>query len=292
LLQEEATGVKEIKSDYYGNYIKKKGSNILRIGFQNIGGIQLKPNKLKDDIIRRGITKYEFDIFGMAEINVDWRLLPEEDRLQFRTKGWWESLHLSTSNNTTSHPITPHQYGGTAVWSIDKTVHRVISQGKDTSMLGRWSWTRYRGRDNQTLRVIAAYRPNPAKKGLFTVYAQQKSFFNQHSDNRCPRLAFLQDLCSEIEEFKKEGDHIILLLDGNEDIWTGQVYKHLTGCQLRELILERHGTNAPSTYRRNNYKTPIDGTWATPGIKISAGGYFDIDEDFFLPQTTVLYGST
>ncbi len=53
------------------------------------------------------------------------------------------------------------------------------------------------------------------------------------------------------------------------------------GCQLRELILEWHGTNAPSTYRRNNNKVPIGGIWATPGIKIMAGGYFDFDEVFF-----------
>ncbi len=79
----------------------------------------------------------------------------------------------------------------------------------------------------------------------------------------------------------KEGGHIILLLDGNEDVQTGSVCKHLTGCQLRELILERHGPDAPSTYHRNNNKVPIDGILATPGIKIMAGGYCDFDEVFF-----------
>jgi hypothetical protein len=153
----------------------------------------------------------------MVETNVDWRSFPEEDKLQFCTKEWCESLHLSISSNTTSNPITPHHYGGTAVWSIDKSVHRVISKGKDTSMLGRWSWTRYRGRDKHTLWVIVAYHLNPSKKGLFTVYTQQRSFFNHtlildaHGWHSCKK-----DLCLEIEEFNKEGDHIILLLDDNK----------------------------------------------------------------------------
>jgi hypothetical protein len=189
--------VKDTESDYFGNYIKKKLKNTLRIGFQNIGGIQKKnKNKLKDDNIRQRCTKYDFDIFGMAETNVDWRLFSEENI------GWWESLHLSIRNCTASKSITPYQYGCSAVWSINESVHRVmISKGNDTSMLKWWSWTRYRGCDNHTLWVKAAYHPNPSKKGPFTVYAQHRFFFNQHSDNRRPRPAFLQNLCLEKEEF-------------------------------------------------------------------------------------------
>ncbi len=35
----------------FGNTITKKDSNILRVGFQNIGGFSTELNKLKDDII-------------------------------------------------------------------------------------------------------------------------------------------------------------------------------------------------------------------------------------------------
>jgi hypothetical protein len=52
-----------------------------------------------------------------------------------------------------------------------------VEKGKDNSNLGRWVWTRYRGRNNQTLRIIAAYRPNPPS-GPFTVYAQQNAYFH------------------------------------------------------------------------------------------------------------------
>jgi hypothetical protein len=61
---------------------------------------------MKEEILRVGMTTWSFDIFGFAETNLDWRLLPEEQHLFQRTKGWWDSLHISLSHNTTSAPNT------------------------------------------------------------------------------------------------------------------------------------------------------------------------------------------
>jgi hypothetical protein len=44
--------------------------------------------KLKNELIQQGITKWDFDIFGCAETNIDWRLSKEAEKLFFRTKGW------------------------------------------------------------------------------------------------------------------------------------------------------------------------------------------------------------
>jgi hypothetical protein len=52
--------------DIFGNMITKKDPNILRVGFQNIGGFSTELNKLKDDIIRCGMITWEFDIFGFC----------------------------------------------------------------------------------------------------------------------------------------------------------------------------------------------------------------------------------
>jgi hypothetical protein len=71
--------------------IKKKELNILRIGFQNVGGFSIKSDSFKDDIVRCGISQYDFDIFGFAETNVDWCLVSEEGKLPFKTKGWWDA---------------------------------------------------------------------------------------------------------------------------------------------------------------------------------------------------------
>ncbi len=54
----------------------------------------------------------------------------------------------------------------------------------------------------------------------------------------------------------------------------------MESCQLRDLILDRHRSNAPSMYHRNNNKVLIDGIWVTPGIYIMSGGYFGFDKVF------------
>ncbi len=270
---------KKIDAETFGDIITKKETNTLRIGFQNIGGFSTTANRAKDDIICGEISKFEFDIFGMAEINVDWRLSREDEKLYTRTKEGWEQLHLSFTFNTTAAPIKHQQFGGTAIFSLSKASHRVISKGQDESNLGRWCWTRYRGKQDQSLRIISAYRPNPPG-GPFTVYAQHRQQFNMMNDNRCPRIAFLQDLCKEIESFKELGDHIMLLVDGNSNMCRSDLQEQLTNCQLTEVFLQKHGLQGPSTYRRNNQRIPIDGIWTSPNLTITAGGYFTYDEVF------------
>jgi hypothetical protein len=68
------------------------------------------------------------------------------------------------------------------------------------------------------------------------------------------------------------------MLDGNEDMRRGPLARILHSANLREVIMEKHGTNAPSTYRRNTNNVPIDGIWASRGIVIQSGGYCAYDE--------------
>jgi hypothetical protein len=146
----------------FGDTVCIKKDNTLRLGFQNIGGFPSQCRKLKEDNIRLGIQKWDFDIFGMAETNLDWRVLKEHEKLPTRTKEWWDQQNVSWAHNRTFVPHQAQQYGGTALFSINKAAHQVIEKGFDQSLLGRWCWTRFKGKGNQTLRVIA-YRPNPPK---------------------------------------------------------------------------------------------------------------------------------
>ncbi len=75
---------------HFGDEICVKNDNTLRIGFQNVGGFPASPGKLKEDNIRLGLKKWDFDVFGVAKVNLDWRTLKEHDRLPHRTKEWWE----------------------------------------------------------------------------------------------------------------------------------------------------------------------------------------------------------
>jgi len=90
-------------------------------------------------------------------MNVDCRMMQEEGRLPMQTREWWEHQHVSWSNNITANPRTPRQFRGNALFSIKKAAHRVIAKGQDESHLGRWTWTRYQGKNHHTLCIIVAY---------------------------------------------------------------------------------------------------------------------------------------
>ena len=121
----------------------------------------------------------------------------------------------------------PKQFRGTAVFSIDRAAHRAIDKGMDNTGLGRWSWARYRGKHLHVISVLSAYRPNPPG-GPFTAYAQQARYFNSKVDSRCPRNAFIKDLCLQLKQMLDQGDHIALLIDGNLNM----------GCSDLQMALE------------------------------------------------------
>jgi hypothetical protein len=91
--------------ELYGDNLIKKQKNILRIGFLNIGGLPFQQDSFKDQELRQGLTALDFDIFGIAEMNLDWRTVLEQDRLYSRTREWWESSHISISSNTMTPPV-------------------------------------------------------------------------------------------------------------------------------------------------------------------------------------------
>jgi hypothetical protein len=167
--------------------------------------------------------------------------------------------------------------GRTSTWSIDNAVHRAIESGADLSGLGRWSWTRYRGRGNVTLRAISAYRPC-LSHGPLTVYAQHQNYFDSKNIEGCPRDLFTSHLLEELNTWMALGDQIILMMDANEDIRTYQQAFQSLG--LREALLHRHGQQAPATF--NGGSEPIDGIFVSPSIKILLGGYFEFG---FCPHT-------
>jgi hypothetical protein len=269
------------KGDHYvghfGDIMHVKKENTLRLGFQNIGGFPTQRGKLKEDNIRLGISKWDFDIFGMAEVNIDWSLMPEQDWFPSRTKEWWTQQHVSWANNRTLEPRQQLQYGGTAIFSVDKASYRATEKGADETNLGRWVWTRYKGKGTQSLRIITAYRPNPTQ-GPFTVYAQQNTFFRTIQRDICPRQAFLIDLKVAINQFLEVGDHIILMIDGNSNMKSSDLSNTLSQLSLKEAILDKHGLQGPATHKRNATSSPIDDIWISPGLEISQGGYFAYDQ--------------
>ena len=143
--------------EYFGEEVSLRCDKILRIGHININGIPESKEDSKNDRIRQAINDHDMQIIGISETNRCWHLLNEEDRWISRIKGWWETSKSSVAYNVKDGELsTPYQPGGTLVLSVGEPAHRVIEIGRDTTGLGRWSWTRYRGKHDVILQVISA----------------------------------------------------------------------------------------------------------------------------------------
>jgi hypothetical protein len=114
----------------------------------------------------------------------------------------------------TSH----HQFRGTAIFSINNAASRVMGSGRDSTGLGRWTWTRFHGRNGIATRIVCAYQPciPVGSDKVFSVYVQHQLFFDDQLEDICPREAFIRDLCEELDEWIAQGDQVIVVLDASE----------------------------------------------------------------------------
>ncbi len=102
-------------------------------------------------------------------------------------------------------------------------------------------------KNNKTLRIISAYRPNQPNDPI-TGYAQQNAYLNFTGSPRCLRKAFLHDLCKDINNFLESGDNIIFMLDGNSNMQQSDLKSALESCTLREVILKKAWPQWPSYF--------------------------------------------
>ena len=138
--------------EYWGHRLREEvPPNTLRFVSLNHGGFPVQPKELKTRQLQQYLLKVKCDIVGLTENNVHWKLLPIEHRLEERTRGWWETLHMSNAYFANYPTKFPLQYGGVSLWSINRAAHKVTSKGQDPRGLGRWAWTRYNARAGVTL---------------------------------------------------------------------------------------------------------------------------------------------
>ena len=246
--------------------------------YLNINGLPKNKKHPKNINIYNTFKYHNTDIFGLTETNLNWPLLEQEHHWKERTTGIWENSHSITSYNR--HDIrsnTPFQPGGTLIHSNGKSCHRIISCDHDPTGLGRWCSTRYRGRHDITLRVICAYRPcSPHTAGPSTIHSQHQRYYDEHDDDRTPRKAMMEDLLTQIRQWRTNGDQIIIMIDCNEDIRSPTIKNSFQSVGLKEIITNNRDENAPATFHRGS--APIDGIFATPTINMLQGGYLPFGE--------------
>lgn len=93
------------------------------------------------------------------ETNVHWGKVHAYHTLWDRTKRWAQNRQLGVAYNTHQRLLTTDQSGGTATMAFNNMAHRSQSTGHDKKELGRWSWVRIAGKQDQITRFVTVYCP-------------------------------------------------------------------------------------------------------------------------------------
>ena len=266
----------------YGERIGVKSDHTLRIGFQNFNGFSGKENDPVDQSFRKWVSEWDFDVFGIPEVNLFWpRVKPS---LQFldRVYSWFNPLQTRArcvyNKDEVRTKRSIRQYGGIAQIARGNAALRHNSTMDDPSGLGRWVSQQFLGKEERSLRVVTAYRPNwTTTAKIYSVYRQHWAAFRAKGLIREPREAFLTDLAQQLNEWRKAGEHLILLCDMNEDVRNPRIQQFLQEVGMKDLLLDQYGDKvAPRTHIRGS--APIDGIFATSAVDILRGGYCAFDE--------------
>jgi hypothetical protein len=239
----------------------------------------VNPNSHKHKQIGTALKETEADVFGIAELNLNFPVLGPSFQWSERFRHLYRN-HLVHSCN--KHDTSKKQtlFGSTAQISTGASSHRAIASGADPSGLGRWVCTLFAGQDKKKLQVISGYRPNPDHADRTgSMYLQHERRLRATGDNRNPRRAFIKDLSKQLELWMDEGEMIILGLDANDNVRTGDVNAMLRIKGLVDVHAAKHPHLATeSTCDKNTQEIPVDGIWATPALECISAGYYGFGE--------------
>jgi hypothetical protein len=261
-------------AEAFADTMQNKQPNTVRIALQNIQLLPENARHYKSRQLVSHIIQAELDVLMMNEVGLNWKAVAADNQWVERTIGKLNGSKTVFAHNTTELQTTDTiQYGGVGIIATKEITHRIIGTGSDPKSLGRWAWIRIQGKEGHTVRIATAYRPWESP-GASTVFHQQARGLSNKGDHRNPIAALMEDLVQAISEWKESGDHIIIGMDANEDVRTGQVNTIFEDLGLREAMLDKHRDKSPpATQNRNTKRQPIDGIWISACLSISAGGY-------------------
>ena len=203
----------------WGDKILVKDPNVIRISFQNINGFLAGEKGYKSGLIKNFMLENSVDIYGMSEMNTNWRIVGKKNTLEDLCRGWFENKKVVTAYNQYDRKCDKHQPGGTAIIARGEMALRNMGIGQDSRKLGRWSWIRLRGKDGITLRVVLVYFPTVKKEiGKKKVYMQQKAALLQLNSKLTVFQAFWKDFWESVDAWLADGDQLVIGGDWNVDV--------------------------------------------------------------------------
>ncbi len=261
-------------TESWGNNISRKPEGIFRVGFRNINSLPTQGGNQKNKQLIQDIKLHGIDCMGITENNLAWQNLPFMDQLNERFQGMFEFAKYTSANNKDPQFQDSKQSGGTMNITQGNACARILNTTVDPRKLGRWVSTLFRGQRGLKLRVVTVYRP-VLSVGSLSAYQQQRSVLLDNDIDICPREQLLHDLKEFLIKCKEDGEQIITIGDFNDDIRGRVIQPFFQDLDMRELILELHGQEAPNTFEGGVH--PIDGIFGTRNIQPVNGGYTAVE---------------
>ena len=142
-----------------GDECALKLSTSLRLMTQNINGFGQFAENIKELAVKELLIEKKIDVMGIQETNVCWHKMQNKHKIWDRFRGWKEcgSCKVSVAYNSIDTISAKSQYGGTSLITMDMLAHRLIDSGVDDTNLGRWAWSRYRGKEGRVLQIVSVY---------------------------------------------------------------------------------------------------------------------------------------
>ena len=158
------------------------------------------------------------DIMGMSETNCPWTPTTKVEYDLFMKEVFGPTQTLYSSAPATSE--SNYQPGGTLLTVHGRTTGRIAASGTDP--WGRFCWAQLRGRRDEGIVIICAYRVCQSQSvntaGPFTAYQQQYTLMREAGlVAPDPRQQLLKDLSTLISSQRAEGFRPILMMDANGD---------------------------------------------------------------------------
>ena len=248
----------------------KKDGGWIRVMFENWNSLGVFTHSWKMDRLNYLIRRLRIDIVAGCECQCDWTMVDHDH--QFTSLLVPGTAKKGVTANNTHERIHRDQKGGTAIAGIGRICDVISEVGYDSTGLGRWTWIKL-GRAPHITRVVSAYLPcKPGRKSRGrTVWEQHSRYFEARGDMRYPSTIFMEDLLYMFKCWIQQGEHVLLAIDANQDVYTGRLASMLkeSPYNMHCMLEEAMGEKVPNSHFSGDRK--ISTFFGTPGIVTGHG---------------------
>jgi len=91
-----------------------------------------------------------------------------------------------------------------------------------------------------------------------SVWQQQRTFFLEHNEGKCPQKLFISNLIEELKQWKAEGDQILIGIDANEHLNSQTDLEKVLAKEVIFNAITYHYPDQPTLLTRNPGKSTLD----------------------------------